>query len=273
MENQNSNESDQGSGIENLSRVIEQRRLDLGIKPGIEPSQVTQAMPTRELTPEEEQARREADARMALAEQKARRQGAFAKLCERAGQRYSRCLFKNYECKNAAQTAARDACLEYAKSLIEHLSDGKGLVLYGPVGTGKDHLAFAVCSAATLHHGKSVGWINGQDWFGEIRDQMGDDGQAERYIIMRLCAPDLLVISDPLPPYGNLTQHQATMLYRVVNGRYSLGRATIATLNVSSDEEADARLGAATWDRLCHRAWKIKCDWPSYRKPARTVNG
>jgi DNA replication protein DnaC len=71
---------------------------------------------------------------------------------------------------------------------------------------------------------------------------------------------------------GALTQHQATMLYRLVDARYSKGVPTICTVNVASDAEADERMGAATWDRLCHDAWKFNCNWPTYRKPAREIN-
>lgn len=273
MQNQEQPASDsENREVESFEKIINQRRAELGIKDGDRPAQVTKAMPSRELSPEEVAARDKANADMAIAEQKARRQGLFAVLCEKAGRRYSGCTFKNYQCTFSVQAAARDACLQYAKTLIEQIVDCKNLVLYGPVGTGKDHLAFAVCGAATMHHGKSVGWINGQDWFGDIRDQMDGDGESERRILIRLCAPDVLVVSDPLPPYGALTQHQATMLYRLVNARYAAGKPMIVTANVTNDDDADSRIGVPTWDRLCHGAWKIFCNWPSHRKPARLVN-
>lgn len=266
------NESVPAKDAATLKAIVDQRRAELGIKLGDVPAQITKAMPDRELSADEIEAREQANARMALAEQKARRQGLYTALCEKAGSRYANCGFKNFECRTNAQQAARDACLEYARTLIEQIADCRNLLLYGPVGTGKDHLAFAIGAAACLHHGKATGWINGQDWFGELRDGMGDNGDAERIVLLRLCGPDLLVISDPLPPYGPLTQHQGTMLYRLINGRYRVGKPTVVTVNVANDDEADARLGAATWDRMRDRAWLIHCNWPSFRKPARSVN-
>jgi DNA replication protein DnaC len=62
------------------------------------------------------------------------------------------------------------------------------------------------------------------------------------------------------------------MLYRAVEARYAAGKPTIVTVNVANDGEADLRLGAPTWDRLCHGAGKIKCEWPSYRQPAFEVS-
>jgi DNA replication protein DnaC len=257
-----------------LGEIIARRRLELGIKPGEpRPVQITAAMPERELSPEEIVARDEDAKRLALAEQKARRQGMFASLVEKVGERYSRCTFEAFQISSDRQRSAVDACREYADTLLDRIVDCNGLVLYGPVGTGKDHLAFAVSGAAIFRYGKFASWVNGQEWFGHIRDQMNDDGLSEQSLIQRLAAPDLLTLSDPLPPIGPLSQHQSTMLYRLIDARYHAGKPTIVTVNVKDDDEADSRIGVPTWDRMCDRSWKIHCNWPSFRKPARIVNG
>lgn len=143
------------------------------------------------------------------------------------------------------------------------------MILYGPVGTGKDHLAFALCRSV-IKSGRTVRWVNGQSWFGAVRDAMETD-RSEASLVGDLAKPQLVCLSDPLPPVGALTQHQTTMLYRLIDARYAKGLPTICTLNVADDEEADLRMGPATWDRLCHGAWKLKCMWPTYRTPAREV--
>jgi DNA replication protein DnaC len=256
-----------------LRDVIEQRRLDLGIKPGEKPTQITARMPAREMSPGEAAARDEAAKRMALAEQKARRQGMFAVLCDKVGERYAKCTFGNFKVENDRQKSVVSTCREYAMTLPDRLVDRTNLVLYGPVGTGKDHLAFAVCGIAIFSHGKHVGWVNGQEWFGQIRDGMDDDRITEQQLVQRLVAPDVLVISDPLPPVGSLTQHQCTMLYRLVDKRYAANKVTVITVNVQRSEEADARMGVPTWDRLRDDSWEVFCNWASHRKPARIVNG
>lgn len=190
-------------------------------------------------------------------------------LCEQCGKRYADCRLDTFKTATDLQRTVVKELRGYCETIAERIAAGEGLVLYGPVGTGKDHLAFAVARAAALANFQ-VRWFNGQDWFGRIRDAM-DDETSEASIISRVSYPRLVVISDPLPPVGSLSQHQSTMLYRAVESRYSGGNPTIVTLNVADDGEADARLGAATWDRLCHGAWKIRCRWPSYRKPARVI--
>ncbi len=181
-----------------------------------------------------------------------------------AGNRYKGCTVDSFQCAVPQQGRVVDAVRKYLDS-----ESSESVVLYGPVGTGKDHLAFAICREA-VKAGKTVRWVNGQQWFGSVRDAMDTD-RTEASLVSELARPDVLCISDPLPPVGALTQHQATMLYRLIDARYSKGVPTVCTINVSSDQEADERMGAATWDRLTHDALKCFCNWPSYRKPAREV--
>jgi DNA replication protein DnaC len=209
---------------------------------------------------EAEQARRDREMAIQLEGQRLRRQ---------AGERYVGCRLDTFHTSNAYQKRVVQELREYGSSIAERCRKAEGLVLFGPVGTGKDHLAYSVAAAAVLA-GLTVGWLNGQDWFGQIRDAIDDD-TSEATLIGRIAKPHLVVISDPLPPVGQLTQHQAAMLYRAVESRYSRGKATIVTVNVADDGEADNRLGAPTWDRLCHGAWKVFCNWASYRRPSRVI--
>ena len=190
--------------------------------------------------------------------------GRWNSLLTSAGHRYRDSTLETFKCSRPRHD-------EVVKILREYVAGdcASGIVLYGPVGTGKDHLAFAVCRLAIMQ-GKTVRWVNGQQWFGLVRDAI-DTSKTEASLISDLTQPDLLCLSDPLPPIGALTQHQATMLYRVVDARYCRAVPTICTVNVKDGKEADERMGAATWDRLTHDAWRIHCSWPTYRKPQRDV--
>lgn len=195
---------------------------------------------------------------------KAELRARFAELCMAAGNRYARCTLENFKTPHHRQREVLTEVLAYVAG------DSKdGLVLYGPIGTGKDHLAFAVCREA-IRAGKTVRWLNGRSWFGSVRDAM-DSTKSEAAIIDEVRRPDVVCLSDPLPPIGALTAHQADMLYRFVDARYTRGVPTICTLNVENDADADERLGVPTWDRLCDGAFKLHCNWPSWRKPAREI--
>lgn len=160
---------------------------------------------------------------------------------------------------------------EYIDSLHVRRSRGEGVMLFGPCGTGKDHLAMAICRAAALDHGFTIRRINGPAWFGKLRDMMNSDASLESSEINSLSDCDYLLVSDPLPPVGKLTEYQASMLYRVLERRQANGRPTIVTINVTGATEAAERIGTATVERMKFRAWVVECNWPSHRKPARVV--
>lgn len=204
-------------------------------------------------------------------EERDRRHAAAAKLQREAGgDRFEGHRFASWIPATDYQRSVKTALQEWAHTFPERRAGREGLVCFGPVGTGKDHLAFAAVRQAMIEHGATATWRNGRDLFGEVRDRIGED-RPERGIVTALETPDVLIISDPLPPIGDLSPHQADMLYRIVENRYAAGRITVVTLNVSDDDEADRRLGVATWDRLCHGAWKIAFKWASYRKPSREL--
>jgi DNA replication protein DnaC len=257
--------SEPDSDTKALARMLEARRAEIGIVVN-EPAPVAEAVRDYpEVVSPRTQALRDFEAE---AEKRAvqRQMTAIGKA---AGDRYRGCRLGNFEATTAYQKQVVKLIMEYGNTLEERRKAREGLVLYGPVGTGKDHLAYSLALLAASQ-GMSVRWQNGQSWFGRVRDAM-DTSESEASIIAEIERPALAVISDPLPPIGDLTQHQATMFYRAIEARYAGGKITITTINVADDAEADRRMGAATWDRLCHGAWKIHCAWPSYRKPAREL--
>lgn len=161
---------------------------------------------------------------------------------------------------------------DWIRTFPDRLRANQGIVLYGPVGTGKDHLAFAAVASAVRQCGATAVWWNGRDLMGEVRDRI-DEERPERQLVADLEEPDILVISDPLPPFGGLSAFQADLLYRIAENRIvRQNRVTVVTLNVKTDAEADEKLGPATWDRLCCGAWKIACFGKSHRQPAREVS-
>lgn len=247
----------------NLVRFVAENRQHLPPLPERPKFENLQALakPETDLQRAEREAR---EAQRAELRRKAELRERFHAVLLAAGQRYRECSLENFACVQPQQRKVISALREYvAKDCPE------SVILYGPVGTGKDHLAFAVCRHA-IDSGKTVSWMNGQKWFGLVRDAMDTD-RSEASLVAEFTRPDVLCLSDPLPPVGPLTQFQATMLYRLVDARYSRGVPTICTLNIANDTEADERMGAATWDRLCHDAWRLSCNWPSYRRPSRDV--
>lgn len=191
----------------------------------------------------------------------------WQQLVAERGKRYASCLLSNFACDCPKQSEAVSQLTEHCRMIRERSERGEGVVLFGPRGTGKDHLAMAVCRAA-IQAGMTVKWLNGADFFADMRDRIGSH-ETERQLVHQYVRPNILYFSDPLPPLGVLTEFQATTLFRILDARYSQMRPIIATVNVSGSAELDARIGPQNSDRLRDGALTIYCDWPSHRRSKR----
>ena len=255
-----------------IDRLVRKRRQELGIKPDGKrpvPKTVGAKLQARvdaitKLTHEEIEQRNKRRAEEALADQGDKRQQQWQALCRLRGERYAECRLSNYEATTDKQQAVLRRLMAYRDSLWESVKAGRNIMLFGPAGTGKDHLLMALAGAAIANEGFSVEWRSVMDWFGDVRDSFDSD-QQESQLVLGLCRPDILMLSDPLPPLGNLTPFQANMLFRVVDRRYSMLKPTWVTVNCKSGGEAVERMTKQIVDRLSHDAVALFCDWESYR--------
>ncbi|MDY0170353.1 MAG: ATP-binding protein, partial [Thermoguttaceae bacterium] len=165
-------------------------------------------------TPEQQAEERRAE----LAQQEAKRrwflQDRLRKLREAMGPRYQDCTFNSFDCSTDEQARAVDALREYAANAADNITAGRGVVLFGPSGSGKDHLAGALAKAVIVARPEtSLKWVNGLDIWAEARDRIGRN-ETEKGLVEELVRPHVLLLSDPLPPGGALTDFQAALLLR-----------------------------------------------------------
>ena len=182
------------------------------------------------------------------------------------GSRYQECRFGNFKTETVEQASAVLSLQDYCSHLQENIAMGRGMILFGPRGTGKDHLVVAMAHAA-CENGYAVSWLNGLDLYGRVRDAMDSASESEREIIREFASFPILYISDPIPPVGKLTEFQIGTLFRIIDRRYNNCKPTWTTVNVSSGAELDDRIGAQNGDRLRDGALTIFTNWSSYRKP------
>lgn len=191
-------------------------------------------------------------------------------LLDDRGRRYQDAFLENYICSCDEQKQLVDQLREYCENAKENISRGRGIVLFGPKGSGKDHL---LMSAARYAIGQEVAvqWQNGLEIYAEVRDAMKkqdwrDGERTEESVKRPLVKAPVLWISDPLPPTGSLSEWQQTLLFEIVDRRYNHMRPTWVSMNVASGKEAEERMGAATVDRLRDGALTYFCNWQSYRQ-------
>jgi DNA replication protein DnaC len=185
-------------------------------------------------------------------------------LLARIGARYQAATLDSYQTPTNDQRVALGKMRNYAEKLSEEITAGHGILLFGSTGTGKDHLLIGLSKIA-ISKGFSLQWVNGVDLHAKMRDAIQRD-ESESNILKAYSTARVLVLSDPLPPSGVLTDYQAATLYRLVDVRYRNLLPVWCSLNVSDVDEARRRLGAATTDRLRDGSLAIECKWPSYRK-------
>ncbi len=258
-----------------LQESIEERRKSLPPRPDPKPvGDATPKLPkpVKVLTPQQIAARDQQHAKAREEERKAKREALWNTLVGQRGERYEKCTFGNFVVMQSDwslgsrndRKVAIGLAKEYARDIEANVHTGKNLILFGPSGTGKDHLLMAVARVATLDHGIRVTWHNGMELFADMRDTFGGR-TTEKDFISKFTGPSVLAISDPLPPEDKLTPFQVSLLFRIIDRRYSEMKPTWLTLNVKTKAEAAKRLTPQIHDRLRHGACAVECDWESYR--------
>ena len=139
------------------------------------------------------------------------------------------------------------------------------VLIVGPCGTGKSHIAQAIGHAA-VRQGSDVLFTSQSQLLGQLHAARATDSFERKFL--NLARVPLLIIDDfglkPLRPPHDEDFHD------LVAERYER-TATVITSNLDFGEWGDAfpnqLLGAATLDRLRHGAYRVVLDGKSYRSP------
>jgi DNA replication protein DnaC len=143
----------------------------------------------------------------------------------------------------------------YVQKIDENLDAGRGLWLFGDVGTGKTTLAM-LASQAALRTGRSVVIHSLPRLLNLIRDAIETEAGMVGFL-ERLTAVDLLHIDDL--GAENTTDWVLEQLYSIINTRYEDERAMIVTTNLPP-EKLTEQLGERTVSRLvaiCGEPWPL----------------
>lgn len=158
---------------------------------------------------------------------------------------------------------AIDKDLVARAATLEFVREKTNVVILGPSGVGKTHLANAIAQLACLR-GHRVRFVVAADL---VNDLVA--GQARNTLARRLAAwtaPDLLVVDEL--GYLSFDARGADLLYQVFNRRYQRA-STIVTTNLAFKDWGklfqNAAAASAIADRLVHKGLLIKIDGKSRR--------
>ena len=156
-------------------------------------------------------------------------------------------------------------------SLCDFIERKENIIMVGPSGVGKSHLAMALCHEAA-RRGFDVNFTRSGALLSWLHGGRGD-GSYDRRFKQTIDVP-LLVLDD----FGllDLSIREQTDIYEIVCGRYERC-STIITSNREVSEWfslfQNPLLASAVIDRLIHRAIRIVIDGPSYRlKESQNIN-
>ena len=199
-----------------------------------------------------------------LRERRTRRRQLFLGFIRDRGRRYASCRLRNFRANLPEQKAALKAILAYDHDMLDRVECGSGLLLYGSIGTGKDHILCALARRAILFRGIRVTWTNGADLERTARESITSEAATESLNDLKTTG-GVLVLSDPCPG-GSPTPFQLAALTEVLDFRYSHKLATWVAINASTRTQLEETVSARIADRIIDGAVVVPMVWPSYRK-------
>jgi len=141
-----------------------------------------------------------------------------------------------------ANRAAFEICRKYASGLTRQTQGG--LLLSGPVGTGKTHLAAAILKHA-FRIGLDAGMVSVPQLLEEIKARFRDG--TSRQLAGKVSRKFFLIMDDLGAEQG--TEWVQKELYLLINSRYESKLPTVVTTNCAGDELAQ-QVGERVADRL-----------------------
>lgn len=166
----------------------------------------------------------------------------------------------------SAQRYAVKVCRAFVERWESVKAKGQVLVMTGPTGTGKTHLACAIANAVMERHEDSVA-------FGTVSDHVlgvkaafeKDSGRSEKDAVKALVDLDLLILDEV---GQRTTEYDQQLIFNVINARYNNMRPMVLMSNLSA-AELDEVLGDRLADRLREIGVFLPMAWESYRSRSR----
>lgn len=166
--------------------------------------------------------------------------------------------FENDDLKNEKIS---NAMKNYVKNFHTMKKEGKGLLLYGGVGTGKTY--YAACIANSLiDSGYSALMTN----FARLTNQIQGKFEGKQEFIDSLNSYSLLIIDDL--GAERTTDFMKEQVFNIIDARYRAGLPFIVTTNLSADEIKKPQdiSYQRIYDRILERCFPVAVEGVSRRR-------
>ena len=164
---------------------------------------------------------------------------------------------------SAVPTISRSRVMALASS-DSWLEQGRNVIIFGPPGAGKSHLASAI-GLALVERGKRVLFTRTTDLVQRL--QMAHRELKLENMLDRLNRYDLLILDDL--SYARKDQAETSVLFELISVRYEC-RSTLITANTPFVEWKkvfpDENTAVAAVDRLIHHCVILEMNVESYRR-------
>lgn len=154
---------------------------------------------------------------------------------------------------------------------LSFVERAENIVLLGPPGVGKTHLAVGFAMKA-LKAGKSVYYASLSQLILDLKKAQEQNRLERRWRLY--IRPDILIIDEV--GYLQLNRADAELLFRLVSQRYEQGSIILTSNKFFSnwgELMSDTIIATATLDRLLHRAHVINIRGDTYRLKDRKKSG
>lgn len=204
-----------------------------------------------------EQRKYDAELEARKAEDERRRIAAMRRSCFPTDE-MARCTFAVDDQTDARISAAMR---RYVEKWDEIRLENMGLLLYGPVGTGKTFYAACIANAL-LDQGVPVMMTS----FARVVNTMQGMYSGRQEYLDKLVSYPLLIIDDLGAERGS--EYMLEQVYSVVDARYQTGRPLIVTTNIPIGEikEPQDLKYRRIYDRILERCHPVEITGPSRRR-------